>query len=253
MKAEVQIFQHPMFGEIRTAGTPQEPLFCLTDVCKALELTNPTVVAGRLDNDERTKLDLGRQGETTFINESGLYSVVLRSDKPEAKQFRKWVTSEVLPAIRKTGGYIQAQEDDSPAEIMAKALKIADRTLQDQQQRIQILEGENEHLLKENKELAPKAEYTDEVLQSTSTYTFTQIAKDLGMRSVFVFQDFLKRKGIAYKQSGQWLPTAKYSERGYFATRTAKYFNGDGSIGTKMSTVVTEQGRQFLHTIHQAN
>lgn len=81
-------------------------MFCLADVCKALEISNPSKVAQRLDDDERTKLELGRAGETNFITESGLYAVILRSDKPNAKKFRKWVTSEVLPQIRKTGGYI---------------------------------------------------------------------------------------------------------------------------------------------------
>ena len=83
----------------------EEPLFCLADVCKALDIQNPSKVAQRLDDDERTKLELGRQGETNFITESGLYAVILRSDKPNAKSFRRWVTSEVLPSIRKTGNY----------------------------------------------------------------------------------------------------------------------------------------------------
>lgn len=102
---ELQIFSNSEFGEIRTITKDDEPMFCLIDICKALEISNPTMVAQRLDDDERTKLDLGRQGETNFITESGLYAVILRSDKPNAKKFRKWVTSEVLPSIRKTGSY----------------------------------------------------------------------------------------------------------------------------------------------------
>lgn len=90
---------------MRTAVVDGEPLFCLVDVCKVLDIQNPSKVAQRLDDDERTKLELGRQGETNFITESGLYAVILRSDKPNAKSFRRWVTSEVLPSIRKTGGY----------------------------------------------------------------------------------------------------------------------------------------------------
>lgn len=103
---ELKTFENADFGQIRTAGTSEEPLFCLMDVCKALNIANPRVVAQRLEDDELRKLDLrGRQGKTTFVTESGLYSVVLRSDKPEAKKFRKWITSEVLPSIRKTGRY----------------------------------------------------------------------------------------------------------------------------------------------------
>lgn len=92
-------------NKVRTIENNAEPWFVLKDVCKVLELSNPTVVAQRLDDDERTKLNLGRQGEAILINESGLYSVILRSDKPQAKPFRKWVTNEVLPSIRKTGSY----------------------------------------------------------------------------------------------------------------------------------------------------
>ena len=91
--------------QVRMTGTKEKPLWVLKDVCDVLELSNPTVVASRLDKDERAKLNLGRQGETTVVTESGLYAVILRSDKPEAKPFRKWITSEILPSIRKTGSY----------------------------------------------------------------------------------------------------------------------------------------------------
>lgn len=101
---EIQLFTDGEFN-MRTAVVDGEPLFCLADVCKALDIQNPSKVAQRLDDDERTKLELGRQGETNFITESGLYAVILRSDKPNAKGFRRWVTSEVLPSIRKTGNY----------------------------------------------------------------------------------------------------------------------------------------------------
>lgn len=117
-----------------------------------------------------------------FVNEDGLYDVILDSRKPEAKAFRKWVTSEVLPAIRRQGGYIQAGEQDSDADIMARALMIAQKTIDSKQQRIQMLEGERDTLQQQNRLLAPKAQYTDEVLQSTSTITFTELAKELNFR-----------------------------------------------------------------------
>ena len=101
---ELQVFSYNS-SEVRTVMRDGELWFCLIDVCGILGLSNPRSVADRLDKDERRKFDLPRQGNTWFINESGLYSVILRSDKPEAKPFRKWVTSEVLPTIRKTGGY----------------------------------------------------------------------------------------------------------------------------------------------------
>lgn len=117
------------------------------------------------------------------------------------------------------------------------------------QQKIQILEGETAQQKMAIAQLALKATYTDAVLQSTSTYTFTQIAHDLGMRSVRVLMDELKSRKMIYRQSDQWQPTAKVADKGYFATRTAKYIKSDGSIGTSISTVVTESGRQFIHTL----
>lgn len=120
---DLQIFNNEEFGEVRTAVINDEPMFCLIDICKALEIKNATDVAKRLDEDERTRLNLGRQGETNFITESGLYAVILRSDKPNAKKFRKWVTSEVLPSIRKTGSY---QKQLSPQEMMRIQLGMLD-------------------------------------------------------------------------------------------------------------------------------
>lgn len=117
----LQIFKNSEFGEIRTVVVNEEPMFCLTDICKALEMSNPTMVAQRLDDDERTKLDLGRQGETNFITESGLYAVILRSDKPNAKKFRKWVTSEVLPSIRKTGSYNKPMTTAEKIHLLAQS------------------------------------------------------------------------------------------------------------------------------------
>ena len=122
---DLQIFENSEFGKIRTITKDNEPMFCLADVCKALELTNSRSVADRLEDDERCKLDLPRQGETWFVTESGLYAVILRSDKPNAKKFRKWVTGEVLPSIRKNGGYIANQENLTPEQIVANALVVA--------------------------------------------------------------------------------------------------------------------------------
>ena len=107
----IEVFENPIFGQIRMVMVDDEPMFCLVDVCRALEIKNATDVAKRLDEDELTRLNLGgRAGESNFLTESGLYAVIVRSDKPNAKKFRKWVTSEVLPTIRKTGGYVNNDE-----------------------------------------------------------------------------------------------------------------------------------------------
>jgi prophage antirepressor-like protein len=121
MFMELQIFSNSEFGEIRTAVVNDEPMFCLIDICKALEIKNATDVAKRLDGDELTRLNLGsRAGETNFITESGLYAVILRSDKPNAKKFRKWVTSEILPSIRKTGSYGMPKTTGGQIQLLAQ-------------------------------------------------------------------------------------------------------------------------------------
>ena len=106
---DLQIFKNEEFGEIRTETIDGDPWFCLADVCSALNLSNPTVVAERLEPEERSKFNVGRAGEAIFVSESGLYTTIIRSDKPEAKSFRKWITSDVLPSIRKTGSYSMQQ------------------------------------------------------------------------------------------------------------------------------------------------
>ena len=118
---DLQIFNNEEFGEVRTAVVNDEPMFCLIDICKALEIKNATDVAKRLDEDELTRLNLGsRAGETNFITESGLYAVILRSDKPNAKKFRKWVTAEVLPSIRKTGSYNKPMTTAEKIQLLAQ-------------------------------------------------------------------------------------------------------------------------------------
>ena len=135
MLNQLEIFKNREFGEIGTVAIDGEPMFCLIDICKALEIKNATDVAKRLDEDELTRLNLGsRAGDTNFITESGLYAVILRSDKPNAKKFRKWVTSEVLPQIRKTGSY---QKRLTPEEMMRIQLGMVD----DHENRIEHLEN----------------------------------------------------------------------------------------------------------------
>ena len=127
---EIKIFNSPQFGEIRTTGTSENPLFCLSDVCSVLGLRQGDVKQ-RLDKGVVSTQPLETAGgiqHANFVNEDGLYDVILDSRKPQAKAFRKWVTSEVLPAIRKTGGYLATKSDDTPEEIMARALTIAQAT-----------------------------------------------------------------------------------------------------------------------------
>lgn len=249
----VQTFNNSLFGELRVnQAADSKAWFCLSDVCRSLGLGNASQTKSRLKTEGITINDTPTKSGTQqmlFIDEPNLYRCIFQSRKKEADQFQDWVVEEVLPSIRKSGGYIVAKEDDSPEVIMARALQIANETIERSKLRIQLLESENTAIMQERNDLLPMANYTKEVLQSTTTYTLTQIAHDLGLRSVYALTRFLSEKHILYRQSGQWQPTAKVAGRGYFETRTAKYVKSDNTIGTSLSTVVTELGRQFLHNL----
>lgn len=132
---ELRIFESPQFGAIRTAGDAENPMFCLADLCKVLELQVQNT-KNRLKADGVYRINLtdsfGREQQALFVNEQNLYRVIMRSDKPQAEAFQDWVCEEVLPSIRKTGGYLAASPDDTPEMIMAKALKVADATMRRQ-------------------------------------------------------------------------------------------------------------------------
>ena len=256
---EIQIFNSPQFGEVRTIlDADNQPLFCLGDVCKVLDLfTNK--VAQRLSDGVLSRYPitdrLGREQYAHFVNEDGLYDVILDSRKQEAKKFRKWITSEVLPAIRKTGGYISANENDSPEEIMAKALVVAQDTLRRREERLRQLQEENDTqqqlITQQSEELqqaAPKVDYYDNTLQSVNTLTITQVAKSLGWEA-HRLNCKLKESGIIFSQSGQWMLRSPYSQWGLHKTKTNTYTRTDGSVGTNMYTVYTEKGRRFISAL----
>lgn len=139
----LKVYENSEFGQVRTAVIEGEPMFCLMDICKALGMSNPTMVAQRLDDDELTKLNLGSHaGETNFITESGLYAVILRSDKPAAKKFRKWVTSEVLPSIRKTGSYNKPLTTAEQIKLLAQGNTELGQRVEDVEKRIDTFETE---------------------------------------------------------------------------------------------------------------
>ena len=129
---ELQIFNNEEFGEIRTITKDNEPWFVASDICRSLDLSNPTMAMQRIDDDEKAKFNLGLSGgETNCVNEYGLYSLVLASRKREAKDFKRWITHEVLPSIRKNGGYIAGQETLSDEELLSKALMVAQRKIEE--------------------------------------------------------------------------------------------------------------------------
>ena len=258
-KNQIKIFENNQFGQIRTAGTSEEPLFCLKDICRVLELQVGNTKKrlnerGIYSINTPTYNQFGAEviQEMVYVNEQNLYKVIMRSDKPQAEAFQDWVCGEVLPSIRKNGGYIATNEEDDAEMILAKALKVADATIKRKEQQLLEQKEQIDKQIKTINKMKPLAEYCSEVLQSDSTYTLTQVSKDLGFKSVYKFLDWAN-KNILYKQSNQWMPTAEYSGKDYFKTRTTKYFKSDGTIGTKMSTVVTEKGREFLHNIISNN
>lgn len=158
--------------------------------------------------------------------------------------FAIWCNDRIKELL--TTGVATVRNDD---EAIAYAMDVLNHRLAESHQQLQIAQGTIERQEDEIKELAPKAQYTDEVLQSTSTYTLTQVAHDLGLRSVHALTRILMEKKILFRQSGQWQPTAKVATKGYFNTRTAKYIKSDNTVGTSISTVITESGRQFLHNL----
>ena len=186
-----------------------------------------------------------------------MYDVILDSRKPQAKAFRKWVTSEVLPAIRKTGGYLATKQDDTPEEIMARALTIAQATLAKREERLKQLEAQAEQQqatieiqTEEIKKSAPKVSYYDNHLQSVNTQTSTQAAKQIGMDAEKLHKK-LKEIGIIYRQSGQWILHAPYSTWGMHSTRTQTYTRSDGSTGTSVYTVWTTKGVRFIIALYE--
>lgn len=180
-----------------------------------------------------------------------------------AMEFARWLspafaiwTNDRIKELLTQGVTTVSDDDDTIANAMAilqRRLEEKERRLQEKEQRLQLasttIEQQGQRIVEQRNEIAtltPMADYTREVLQSTSTFTLTQVAKDLGLRSVMVLTEFCREARILYRQSGQWLPTAKYSGKGFFETRTAKYVKSDNTIGTSLSTVVTEKGRVML-------
>ena len=235
---QIQIFQNQEFGAIRTISNEQgEPMFCLKDVCDVLDLRTQKVVQ-RLEDDVLSKYpivdSLGRTQQATFVNEDGLYDTILESRKPQAKRFRKWVTSEVLPSIRKNGGYMVARSDESDEVILARALQIMQATLQRRDEQIARLK--------------PRADYADQVLDSVSCFTVTQIGKELNMTG-HDLNVLLCQMGIQYSQSGQYLLYADYARQGLAKNRTFSREASDGTIRTRTYLVWTERGREFIHQL----
>ena len=243
----VQLFKNESFGEVRVSGTSEEPLFCLADICKVLDLQNPSTVKNRLDAEDVQLIDLhalnyteGMNGNSkaNFVTESGFYDVILQSSSPKVKPFRKWVTSEVLPSIRKTGGYIASSEEDTPEIIMARAILVAQETIKKKNEKLKDLEHRN-------RILEPKAELMDKILDTDQKIDIGQAAKILqlsfGRNTMF---RRLREKGIFFKNRNE--PKQEYIDRGYSELKE-KYIDRNNHDGfTVIKVLVTQKGLDFL-------
>lgn len=255
---DIQVFSNSQFGEIRTIiANDGEPRFCVVDVCRVLGLKASDVVR-RLQEGMVSNHPLSTKGgiqNMNFVNEDGLYDAIFDSRKKEARMFRKWVTSEVLPSIRKTGGYMVSKDEDTPEEIMARALQIAQNTLDRQKKRLAeqdlTIERQGHTIQEQSQQLqaaAPKVSYYDDTLMSTNTMTMTQVANSIGM-SVHSLTGKLIKAGIIYRQSGQLLLRVPYCNCGLHKTRTNTFTHSDGTIGTSIYTVWTQKGVRFINAL----
>ncbi|MBS6559214.1 MAG: phage antirepressor KilAC domain-containing protein [Clostridiales bacterium] len=252
---KLQIFKNEEFGEIRTAVINNEPYFCLKDVCDVLEIKNISDCKKRLNPKGvgiTEILTKGGKQQANFINESNLYKVIFQSRKESAERFTDWVTSEVLPSIRKNGGYIAGQEVLSDDELMAKALLVAQNKIVERDNRIASLETEVKVKEQIIGELKPRADYTDKILKNAGLVTMTQIAKDYGMTGQ-AMNKLLHELGVQYKQSGQWLLYSKYQGMGYTHSETVDITRSDGRPDVKMNTKWTQKGRLFLYNLLKEN
>jgi prophage antirepressor-like protein len=236
---DMLIFESQEFGAIRTMSDERgEPWFCAKDVCDALgyDQTHKAVKRHVEEGDGTKRPTPTTSGiqQMLFINESGVYSLILGSKLESARRFKHWVTSEVLPSIRKQGGYMVVRPDESDEAIMARALQIAHATLMRRDEEIARLK--------------PKADYADQVLDSVSCLTTTQVAKGMGMTAMELNR-ILCQKGIQYGQSGQYLLYASYARQGLAQNRTRTFLDLFGTVHTTSQLVWTEKGREFIHKL----
>ena len=234
---DLQVFKRPEFGEIRSVIINDEPMFCLTDVCKALELTQPSKVKDRLSQkgvNTIPTLTAGGMQNLLYISEPNLYKTIFQSRKESAERFSDWVTGEVLPSIRKNGGYIAGQEEDPPEVLVAKALVVAQNIIAENQKKIA--------------ELTPKAEYFDALVERNLLTNLRDTAKELGIKER-KFIAWLESKGFVYRdQRNKIKPFALYiaGEKRYFEI---KEWSTDYTAGTQ--TFVTPRGKEAFRLLYK--
>lgn len=248
MKNQIQKFVHSNFGSVRVKIINEEPWFCLADLCKVLGL-KAKHVKDRLD-DEVVTTDhiqdrLGRTQLSLFVNEDGMYDVFLDSRKPDARAFRKWLTSEVLPQIRKTGGYIPTHGSEgvllTPDEIIEQATKIVKNTLDYQSKQLE----EMEQKLIEQK---PKVQFAEAVEENENSIYIRELAKLLTNNGIKISQNqlfaWMRNNGYMFQRST--LPIQKWVVKGYFSVHATLYEDNRGRLYENIVTKVTGKGQQYF-------
>lgn len=240
---ELMIFSNPEFGEIRTVEIDGEPWFVGKDVAVALGYENPArAIRSHVDEDDKGVTKLVTPGGTQdviIINESGVYSLILSSKLPAAKKFKHWVTAEVLPSIRKNGGYIQGQKELSPEELMAKALVVAQKTLAEREARISALTVENQIM-------APKASYFDDLVDRNLLTGIRETAKEIGASPKKFVSFLLERKYLYRDQKGKLMPYQPHVDSGLFELKEC--INEKTQWGGTQ-TMVTPKGRETFRLL----
>lgn len=250
--SELQIFKNAEFGSVRTLTINDEPYFVGKDIAEILGYTNPSkALADHVDEDDKLNNEslssLGQRGGW-IINESGLYSLILSSKMPNAKKFKRWVTSEVLPAIRKHGIYAIDEVLNNPDMLIAALTE-----LKAEREKTKLLTETVAVQKQQISEMKPKASYYDVVLNCKDLVAISVIAKDYGW-SANRMNQYLHKKGVQYKQGNKiWLLYQKYSELGYTSTKTNSYSGSDGTVHTKPHTYWTQKGRLFIYELLKSN
>ena len=246
----IQVFNNPAFGEIRTAGTPEGPWFCATDVCKALGYANGRdTVAKHVDEGDVAKRDTPTKNQfgtevtlqMTYVNESGLYALILSSKLPSSKSFKKWVTSEVLPTIRKTGKY----SSDVP-QTFGEALMLAAKKQLEVEEQQKLIEAKDKKIAED----APKVVFSDAVVGSKSSCLIGELAKILTQNGYKIGQnrlfDKLREEGYLGR-SGEYynIPNQKYVEQGLFELKKTTH-SENGVMKSSVTPKVTGKGQQYF-------
>lgn len=248
---ELKIFENEEFGSIRTVEINNEPYFVGKDVAEILGYTNPSeALIEHVDAEDKLNsktlssfdFDLGQRGGW-LINESGLYSLILSSKLPSARKFKRWVTSEVLPTIRKHGMYATDELLSNPDFAISVFQQL--KAEREEKQRLLAVNSRQQQIIGE---LQPKANYVDTILNNKGLVTITQIAKDYGM-SGSKMNKLLNTYGVQYKQSGQWLLYRKYHNMGYTHSKTIDITRSDGTPDVVMETKWTQKGRLFIYEL----